>query len=300
MAPEISSFVARHGDGVKHVALTVSDVHKAFEATTSRGAEAVQSPMEMADEHGHVKIASVKTYGDVVHQFVDKKNYKGTFLPGFQPIKGGAFAAYSGRGVGLKYIDHLVGNVDWNEMDKWGDFYKRVFGMEQLISFDDKDISTKYTALKSKVMTIETGAVKYPINEPAKGLMKSQIEEYIEFNGGAGVQHIALATDDIIKTVNELRRRGVEFLRVPDTYYETVGDRVGTIKEDLNVLKELGILVDRDDKGYLLQIFTKPLGVRPTLFFEIIQRRGGFSFGKGNFRALFESIEEEQRRRGTL
>jgi 4-hydroxyphenylpyruvate dioxygenase len=220
------------------------------------------------------------------------------FQPGYVPI-GDTGRKYA-PSVGLEYIDHMVGNVSWNEMDRWAGFYNKVFGMDQLISFDDKDISTDYTALKSKVMTTDTGLVKYPLNEPAKGLMKSQIEEYLDFNNGPGVQHIALATNDIIKTVSEMRERGVEFLRVPDTYYDQLADRVGEIEEDIQILKQLGILVDRDDKGYLLQIFTKPLTDRPTLFIEIIQRRGGFSFGKGNFKALFVSIEEEQRKRGTL
>ncbi|KAF4722648.1 hypothetical protein FOZ63_009707, partial [Perkinsus olseni] len=239
----------------------------------------------------------IDTYGEVKHLFVERGGYKGDCLmPGFVEWDPG----YHVEDVGLKYVDHMVGNVGWNEMDVWAKFYREVFGMDQLISFDDKDISTDYTALKSKVMTVDTGLVKYPINEPAVGKKKSQIEEYLEFNNGPGVQHLALATEDIIHTVSAMRARGTSFLRVPDTYYENLEDRVGPIDEDVAVLKDLGILVDRDDKGYLLQIFTRPLTDRPTFFIEIIQRRGGFSFGKGNFKALFVSIEEEQRRRGTL
>ena len=295
---DIGAFLDKHGDGVKFIALSCPDVQKAFHETTRRGAEIAMPPTASEDSHGKIMTAGVKTYGDTVHLFVDKKSYKGPFLPGFVPWNG--MGGFQTPELGLLYIDHMVGNVSWNEMDKWAQFYHEVFGMEQLISFDDKDISTDYTALKSKVMTIETGLVKYPINEPARGLKKSQIEEFIEFNNGPGVQHIAVATEDIVKTVKEMRKRGVEFLRVPDEYYEKLKERVGDIREDVAVLKELGILVDRDDKGYLLQIFTKPLTDRPTLFFEIIQRRGGFSFGKGNFKALFVSIEEEQAKRGTL
>ena len=293
---EIGKFVEKHGDGVKFIALTCLDAKKAFEETTQRGAKAYAVPATVNDADGEVGISGVHTYGDTVHLFVDRKKYSGVFLPGFKPIQN----IKKTSEMGLLYIDHMVGNVDWSQMDQWAKYYHDVFGMQQLISFDDKDISTEFTALKSTVMTIETGLVKYPINEPAKGLKKSQIEEFIEFNSGPGVQHVAMATDDIIKTVSRMRDSGVEFLRVPDEYYDTLTSRVGEIQEDLKVLKELGVLVDRDDKGYLLQIFTKPLGDRPTLFFEIIQRRGGFSFGKGNFKALFQSIEEEQVKRGTL
>ena len=291
----ISRFLDKHGDGVKYIALSCEDAKVAFAETTKRGAKAYAAPATLADAEGEVVMSGVHTYGDTVHLFVDKSKYKGVFLPGYVPIK-----AHAVKDMGLQYIDHMVGNVDWNQMDEWADYYHKVFGMQQLISFDDKDISTEFSALKSKVMTIETGLVKYPINEPAKGLKKSQIEEFIEFNSGPGVQHVALSTNDIITTVSQMKASGVEFLRVPDEYYATLGDRVGMIQEDVTVLKDLGILVDRDDKGYLLQIFTKPLTDRPTLFFEIIQRRGGFSFGKGNFKALFQSIEEEQVKRGTL
>ncbi|TEB18285.1 hydroxyphenyl pyruvate dioxygenase [Perkinsus sp. BL_2016] len=299
---EINDHLIKHGDSVKFIALSVEDANQAFLETTKRGAEPYKkSPWKAVDEKSgqFVEFSAIKTYGDTVHLFLSGKNKytAGPFLPGYVALSGSSAASHN---VGLEYIDHMVGNVDWNEMEKWADFYSRVFGMDQLISFDDKDISTDYTALKSKVMTNDTGLVKYPINEPARGIKKSQIEEYIEFNSGPGVQHIALATNDIVRTVGEMRDRGVEFLRVPDSYYDQLSDRVGEIEEDVEVLKNLGILVDRDDKGYLLQIFTKPLTDRPTLFFEIIQRRGGFSFGKGNFKALFVSIEEEQRKRGTL
>ena len=300
---EINDHLVKHGDSVKFIALRVQDAHQAFAETVKRGASEYMQPTELisTDPTGNDKISmsGIKTYGDTVHLFLSGlEDYSGVFQPGYVPIK--TASAGSSSHVGLEYIDHMVGNVSWNEMDRWTDFYKNVFGMDQLISFDDKDISTEYTALKSKVMTVDTGLIKYPINEPAKGMKKSQIEEYIEFNNGPGVQHIALASNDIVRTVTDMRNRGVEFLRVPDSYYDQLTDRVGEIEEDVDVLKDLGILVDRDDKGYLLQIFTKPLTDRPTLFIEIIQRRGGFSFGKGNFKALFVSIEEEQRKRGTL
>jgi 4-hydroxyphenylpyruvate dioxygenase len=296
----MNEHLIKHGDSVKFIALRVKDAKEAFSETTKRGAVGYREPFVVKDEKTgeEVSMSAIRTYGDTVHLFLSG-DYSGEFLPGFVAYKGSS-ADGPMPTVGLEYIDHMVGNVSWNEMDKWAHYYKTVFGMDQLISFDDKDISTDYTALKSKVMTTDTGLVKYPINEPAKGLKKSQIEEYIEFNNGPGVQHIALATNDIVKTVSEMRKRGVEFLRVPDSYYDQLLDRVGEIEEDVEVLKHLGILVDRDDKGYLLQIFTKPLTDRPTLFIEIIQRRGGFSFGKGNFKALFVSIEEEQRKRGTL
>ena len=300
---EMNDHLVKHGDSVKFIALRVKDSKLAFAETTKRGAEPYSKPTQLREEgsFSSVEISGVRTYGDTVHLFLSGLDaYEGAFLPGYVKWdKSDKASPFSGP-VGLEYIDHMVGNVSWNEMDKWANYYRDVFGMDQLISFDDKDISTDFTALKSKVMTTDTGLVKYPLNEPAKGLMKSQIEEYLDFNSGPGVQHIALATNDIVKTVTEMRARGVEFLRVPDTYYEQLLDRVGEIDEDVAVLQELGILVDRDDKGYLLQIFTKPLTDRPTLFFEVIQRRGGFSFGKGNFKALFVSIEEEQRKRGTL
>jgi len=288
--------LAKHGDGVKVVALWVEDAKKAWEETTSRGAKSYFEPRVETDKDGEVVRAGIHTYGDTVHIFVERKNYNGVFLPGFQKWE----SHYNPPSLGLKYIDHMVGNVGWGEMNTWAEFYAKVMGFANLITFDDKDISTTYTALMSKVMTNGNGRIKFPINEPADGLKKSQIEEYLDFYNGPGVQHIAVATDDIIHTVTEMKNRGVEFLYVPSNYYDTVGNRVGTIEEDLKILKENGILVDRDDEGYLLQIFTKPVEDRPTLFFEIIQRKGAQSFGKGNFQALFESIEAEQERRGTL
>ncbi|MCA1752364.1 MAG: 4-hydroxyphenylpyruvate dioxygenase [Cryomorphaceae bacterium] len=292
----INEHIAKHGDGVKVVALWVDDATKAWEETTSRGARSFMKPAREEDEHGHVVRSGIHTYGETVHIFVERGAYEGSFLPGYKPWKND----YNPEPVGLKFIDHMVGNVGWNEMNTWVDFYARVMGFAQLISFDDKDISTDYTALMSKVMSNGNGRIKFPINEPAEGKKKSQIEEYIDFYHGAGVQHVALSTDNIIDTVTQLRDRGVEFLRVPATYYETVLDRVGEIDEDLKPLSDLGILIDRDDEGYLLQIFTKPVLDRPTMFFEIIQRKGAQSFGKGNFKALFEAIEREQESRGTL
>lgn len=293
---EISDHIRRHGDGVKVIALWVDDARKAFEETTKRGAVAVMEPTVFSDENGEVVKASIKTYGDTIHTFVERKNYQGVFLPGFEKWE----SEYNPGSKGLKYIDHMVGNVALGTMNTWADFYANTMGFANLITFDDKDISTQYTALMSKVMTNGNGRIKFPINEPAKGLKKSQVEEYLDFYGGPGCQHIAVATDDIVFTITEMRKSGVEFLHVPGTYYDTVVDRVGTISEDMNTLKSLGIMVDRDEEGYLLQIFTKPVEDRPTLFFEIIQRKGAKSFGKGNFQALFESIEAEQERRGTL
>ena len=292
----INEHVDNHGDGVKVVALWVDDATKSFEETVKRGAQPYLKPTKEEDENGYVVRSGIHTYGETVHVFVERKNYRGVFLPGFKAWD----KPYSTPNNGLKYIDHMVGNVGWNEMNKWCEFYANTMGFAQLISFDDKDISTDYTALMSKVMSNGNGRIKFPINEPAEGRKKSQIEEYIEFYNGAGVQHIALATDNIIETVMGLQNRGIEFLTVPNSYYETVLDRVGEIDEDLEPLRELGILVDRDDEGYLLQIFTKPVNDRPTLFFEIIQRKGAQSFGKGNFKALFEAIEREQAQRGTL
>ena len=292
----INDHIVKHGDGVKVIALWVDDARKSYEETTKRGAKSYMKPVVEKDEHGEVVRAGIYTYGETVHMFVERKNYKGIFMPGFVQWN----SDYNPEPVGLKYIDHMVGNVDWGQMDVWGKFYREVMGFAQLISFDDKDISTEYTALMSKVMTNGNGRIKFPINEPAKGKKKSQIEEYIDFYRGAGCQHIAVATDDIVFTVSEMKKRGVEFLYVPGSYYDTVGERVGEIAEDMSLLKQHGIMVDRDDEGYLLQIFTKPLTDRPTLFFEIIQRKGAQSFGKGNFKALFESIEAEQERRGTL
>jgi len=293
---EIFDHIAKHGDGVKVIALWVEDATKAWEETTKRGAKSYFKPRIERDSDGEVVRSGIHTYGDTVHIFVERKNYHGVFMPNFEKWE----SHYNPTSCGLKYIDHMVGNVGWNEMNIWGDFYRETMGFAQLISFDDKDISTEYTALMSKVMTNGNGRIKFPINEPAHGKKKSQIEEYIDFYNGPGCQHIAVATDDIVFTVSEMKKRGLEFLYVPGEYYDTVGDRVGEIAEDLDILKEHGIMVDRDDEGYLLQIFTKPVTDRPTLFFEIIQRKGALSFGKGNFQALFESIEAEQERRGTL
>jgi 4-hydroxyphenylpyruvate dioxygenase len=293
---DINAHINKHGDGVKVVALWVEDAAKAWEETTSRGAESYFEPRVEEDEHGKVVRSGIHTYGETVHVFVERKEYKGAFLPGFKEWK----SDYNPSEVGLRYIDHMVGNVGWGEMNKWCEFYAKVMGFTQLVSFDDKDISTEYTALMSKVMSNGSGRIKFPINEPAEGRKKSQIEEYIDFYNGAGVQHIAVATNNIIETVAQLRERGVEFLRVPEVYYDDVLDRVGEIDEDLEPLKELNILIDRDDEGYLLQIFTKPVLDRPTMFFEIIQRKGAQSFGKGNFKALFEAIEREQEARQTL
>lgn len=293
---EISDHIRRHGDGVKVIALWVDDARKAYEETTKRGAKSYLEPTVISDEFGEIVKSGIHTYGDTVHMFIERKNYSGIFMPGFVASK----TEYNPTPTGLKYIDHMVGNVELGEMDQVAKFYKEVMGFANLITFDDKDISTKYTALMSKVMTNGNGRIKFPINEPAHGLKKSQIEEYIDFYKGSGCQHIAVATDDIIFTISEMRKRGVEFLHVPGTYYDDVQARVGEISEDLAILKSLGIMVDRDEEGYLLQIFTKPVEDRPTLFFEIIQRKGAKSFGKGNFQALFESIEAEQARRGTL
>jgi len=293
---EINAHIANHGDGVKVIALWVDDATKAWQETTSRGAKSYMEPTRTEDENGYVVRSGIHTYGETVHVFVERSGYNGTFLPGYKPLK----TEYNPIPTGLRFIDHMVGNVGWGEMNQWVDFYAKVMGFAQLISFDDKDISTDYTALMSKVMSNGNGRIKFPINEPAEGKKKSQIEEYIDFYNGAGVQHIALATDNIIATVSLLKDQGVEFLKVPQTYYDTVLDRVGKIDEDLAPLRELGILIDRDEEGYLLQIFTKPVLDRPTMFFEIIQRKGAQSFGKGNFKALFEAIEREQELRGTL
>lgn len=293
---KIGEHIKKHGDGVKVIALWVEDATSAFEETVKRGGRPFMEPTVEKDEFGEVVRSGIHTYGDTVHIFVERKNYDGVFLPGYEKWE----SEYNPTPTGLKFIDHMVGNVGWDEMNVWAKFYKEVMGFANLITFDDKDISTQFTALMSKVMTNGNGRIKFPINEPAEGVKKSQIEEYIDFYQGPGCQHIAVATDDIVFTVSEMRKRGVEFLYVPGTYYDTVGGRVGTIDEDLSRLKELGIMVDRDEEGYLLQIFTKPVVDRPTMFFEIIQRKGAQSFGKGNFQALFESIEAEQARRGTL
>lgn len=293
---EIAAHIQRHGDGVKVLALWVDDAKQSWKETTNRGAESAMEPKTLRDEFGEVVVASIKTYGDTIHTFVERKNYNGIFLPGYQPKSN----TYSATSIGLKYIDHCVGNVELGKMNHWVKFYENVMGFKLLITFDDEDISTEYSALMSKVVSNGNGYIKFPINEPAQGKKKSQIEEYLDFYHGPGVQHIAIATDDIIHTVSELRNRGVEFLVVPSSYYDDLLDRVGKIDEDLRPLKELNILVDRDDEGYLLQIFTKPVQDRPTLFFEIIQRKGAKSFGKGNFKALFEAIEREQGLRGNL
>lgn len=293
---EISKHQQYHGDGVKVLALWVDDARKSYEETTKRGAKGVMEPTVLKDADGEVVVSAIQTYGETIHKFVERKNYKGVFLPGFVAKKSNVAI----ESVGLKHVDHCVGNVELGKMDEWVKFYEDVMGFKLIITFDDKDISTEYSALMSKVVSNGNGYVKFPINEPADGKRKSQIEEYIEFYKGAGVQHIAIATDDIISTVTELRKRGVEFLYVPEVYYDEVWQRVGKINEDVETIKKLNILVDRDDEGYLLQLFTKPVQDRPTVFFEIIQRCGAKSFGKGNFKALFEAIEREQELRGNL
>ncbi|MBA2422765.1 MAG: 4-hydroxyphenylpyruvate dioxygenase [Chitinophagales bacterium] len=292
----IAEHVKKHGDGVKVVALWVDDATAAFEETVKRGAKPFMKPELQHDENGEVIRSGIFTYGETVHVFVERKNYNGVFLPGYKPYK----SNLKTEPIGLKYIDHMVGNVGWNEMNVWVKFYAEVMGFAQLVSFDDKDISTDYTALMSKVMQNGNGRIKFPINEPAEGKKKSQIEEYLDFYNGPGIQHIAIATDDIVAAVSKLQERGIEFLKVPATYYDTILDRVGNIDEELSDLRRLGILVDRDEEGYLLQIFSKPVEDRPTLFYEIIERKGAKSFGKGNFKALFEAIEREQQLRGTL
>lgn len=293
---EMAQHLRQHGDGVKVIALWVDDAYDAYQQTISRGARSYMEPKTVSDKDGEVRMSGIHTYGDTVHIFVERKNYTGLFLPGYEKLE----TEYHPGDTGLRYIDHMVGNVELGAMNKWSDFYASVMGFANLVTFDDKDISTEYTALMSKVMTNGNGYIKFPINEPANGKKKSQVEEYLDFYRGPGCQHIAVATNDIVFTISEMRKRGVEFLYVPGTYYDTVKDRVGIIEEDMEVLKKWGIMVDRDEEGYLLQIFTKPVEDRPTLFFEIIQRKGAKSFGKGNFQALFESIEAEQARRGTL
>ena len=292
----INQHIYKHGDGVKILALWVDDAYKSYEETTKRGAKSYMEPQTLTDEHGEVKMAGIYTYGETIHMFVERKNYKGPFLPGYKEWK----SSFNPTDVGLLYVDHCVGNVGWNRMNETVKWYEDVMGFANILTFDDKQINTEYSALMSKVMSNGNGYVKFPINEPAEGKKKSQIEEYLEFYEGEGVQHVAIATSDIIKTVRELKARGVEFLDTPDSYYEELFDRVGKIDEDLAPLQELKILVDRDDEGYLLQIFTKPVEDRPTLFFEIIQRKGAKSFGAGNFKALFESIEREQAKRGNV
>ncbi len=292
----IADHIYKHGDGVKNLSLRVDDATSAWEETTKRGARSFMQPLKMQDEFGEVVMSGIHTYGDTVHLFIERKNYTGPFMPGFREWK----STYNPTETGLLYVDHCVGNVGWNQMNPWVKFYEEVMGFRNILSFDDEDISTEYSALMSKVMSSGNGFVKFPINEPAEGKKKSQVEEYLDFYDGEGVQHVALATNDIVKTVRDLMSRGVEFLKVPSSYYDDLLDRVGKIEEDLEPLKELGILVDRDEEGYLLQLFTKPVEDRPTLFFEIIQRKGAKSFGKGNFKALFEAIEREQEARGNL
>jgi len=299
LAPEhpAAEHVRVHGDGVRDIALWVDDAESAWRETTSRGARSVREPETLRDGDGEARVASIATYGDTIHSFVERRNYKGLFLPGYRAMEPDDMVS---RPVGLLHVDHMVGNVGWGEMNRWVDFYRDVMGFRMFKHFDDKDISTEYSALMSKVMSNGNERVKFPINEPAEGKRKSQIEEYLDFYRGPGVQHIAMATKNIIETVGTLRRQGVEFLRVPNTYYEDLVKRIGPIDEPMDALRELGILVDRDDEGYMLQIFTRPVEDRPTLFYEIIQRKGSRSFGKGNFKALFEAIEREQGLRGNL
>ncbi len=293
---EIADHINKHGDGVKILALKVDDAKNAWKETTKRGGRSYMEPLTLKDEFGEVVMSGIHTYGETVHLFIERKNYRGAFMPGYRKWE----SAYNPPETGLLYVDHCVGNVGWNQMNKWVKFYEEVMGFRNILSFDDKDISTEYSALMSKVMSNGNGYVKFPINEPAEGKKKSQVEEYLDFYNGEGCQHIAIATNNIINTVTQLKDRGIEFLKIPASYYADVLDRVGHIDEDLKPLSELGILIDRDNEGYLLQIFSKPVEDRPTLFFEIIQRKGAQSFGKGNFKALFEAIEWEQAERGNL
>jgi 4-hydroxyphenylpyruvate dioxygenase len=292
----IADHIHKHGDGVKVLALTVEDATSAWDETTKRGGKSFMKPTTLRDDDGELVMSGIHTYGEVVHLFIERQNYHGPFMPGFRKWE----STYNPPQTGLQYVDHCVGNVRLGQMNPWVKFYEDVMGFRNILSFDDKDISTEYSALMSKVMSNGNGFVKFPINEPAEGKKKSQVDEYLEFYNGEGVQHVAMATKNIIETVTDLQERGVEFLHIPSNYYDTVLDRVGHIDEELTSLKRLGILVDRDDEGYLLQIFTKPVEDRPTLFFEIIQRKGAKSFGKGNFKALFEAIEREQAARGNL
>jgi 4-hydroxyphenylpyruvate dioxygenase len=293
---DISQQVLQHGDGVKVIALQVDNAKKAWKETTERGAISYIDPYEISDPQGTVGLSGIRLYGDTVHLFIDRTRYSGIFMPGYESWT----TAYQPASTGLLYVDHCVGNVGWNQMNRWVSFYENVMGFKNILTFDDTDISTEYSALMSKVMSNGNGQVKFPINEPAEGKKKSQVEEFLEFFDGEGVQHVALASNNIVATVSELMHRGVEFLKVPTSYYDELEGRVGKIEEDLEPLKDLGILVDRDPDGYLLQIFSKPIQDRPTVFFEIIQRKGAKSFGKGNFRALFEAIEREQEKRGNL
>jgi 4-hydroxyphenylpyruvate dioxygenase len=294
---DIADHIYKHGDGVKHLALIVDNATDAWEQTTKRGAKSYREPQHLKDEFGEVVVSGIHIYGETAHLFIERKNYTGAFMPGYRKWENEAFRPAS---TGLLYVDHCVGNVGWNGMNGWVKFYEEVMGFKNILSFDDEDISTEYSALMSKVMSNGNGFVKFPINEPAEGKKKSQVEEYLEFYDGEGVQHVAMATHDIVKTVTDLMSRGVEFLKVPNSYYEDLESRVGKIDEDMEPLKRLGILVDRDNEGYLLQLFSKPVQDRPTLFFEVIQRKGAKSFGKGNFKALFEAIEREQAARGNL
>jgi 4-hydroxyphenylpyruvate dioxygenase len=292
--------LVQHGDGVQDIALEVDDVRSAYETAVGRGAAGVTPPQALEDAHGVYEFATIRTYGDTTHTFLNRDRYRGIFAPGYEPLDSDRYSAGTAHPAGLAAIDHIVGNVEEGRMDDWVRFYQDVLGFQQLVHFDDKDISTEYSALMSKVVQNGTGRIKFPINEPARSRRRSQIEEYLQFYGGPGVQHIAMATGNIVETVRAMRRNDVSFLRVPQAYYDALPQRIGEIKENLEELAELGILVDRDDEGYLLQIFTKPVADRPTLFFEVIQRHGSRSFGKGNFKALFEAIEREQARRGTL
>ncbi|MES2332937.1 MAG: 4-hydroxyphenylpyruvate dioxygenase [Bacteroidota bacterium] len=292
----MADHIYRHGDGVKMLALKVDNATDAWQQTTARGAKSYLEPIVLTDDHGELVMSGIHTYGETIHLFIERKNYDGVFMPGYRKWE----TNYNPEETGLLYVDHCVGNVGWNQMNPWVKFYEEVMGFRNILTFDDNDISTEYSALMSKVMSNGNGFVKFPINEPAEGKKKSQVEEYLDYYDGEGCQHVALATGDIVKTVTDLQNRGVEFLKVPTSYYDDLIDRVGHIDEDLSPLKELGILVDRDNEGYLLQIFTKPIEDRPTLFFEIIQRKGAKSFGKGNFKALFEAIEREQELRGNL
>jgi len=292
----IADHIYKHGDAVKVLALQVDNATSAWKETTLRGGQSYLEPTVLKDDTGEMVMSGIHTYGDTIHLFIERKNYNGIFMPGFREWK----SNYNPTGTGLLYVDHCVGNVGWDQMNPWVKFYEEVMGFNNILTFDDNDISTEYSALMSKVMSNGNGYVKFPINEPAEGKKKSQVEEYLDFYNGEGVQHVAIATNDIIKTVTELQNRGVEFLNIPDSYYADVLDRVGTIDEDLAPLQQLGILIDRDEEGYLLQIFSKPVEDRPTLFFEIIQRKGARSFGKGNFKALFEALEREQDARGNL
>ena len=292
----VADHIYKHGDGVKFLALKVEDATDAWQQTTRRGGKSFMEPQILKDESGEVIMSGIHTYGETVHLFIERKNYNGLFMPGFRMWE----SAYNPADTGLLYVDHCVGNVGWNQMNPWVKFYEDVMGFKNILTFDDNDISTEYSALMSKVMSNGNGFVKFPINEPAEGKKKSQVEEYLDFYNGEGVQHVAIATADIVASVTELQKRGIEFLTIPQSYYETVLERVGKIDEDLKPLQDLGILIDRDEEGYLLQIFSKPLQDRPTLFFEIIQRKGAKSFGKGNFKALFEALEREQDARGNL